>query len=259
MPRYARYLIAALITFAIGVAATTATRITLPRFAQFKASSCKAKRVADRPKKDNCGWKEKVSVNRGLGWDLTYLPLLRNAGVCPGHEYCEYAAAKPQPPVNKHFAEWTDGTIISSILIELPDGHADLEPWWFIRTKDKAYWWSFHPHRPNPLGKQPLPVEVYDRAFQTIECWQAHVPQNKTFFDGRGDGYIGYLSLYKQGQSRQMLLTSHDLFETWPRDSEPTEATWGRLYKVLHPIQSIMAEQMERASDADAHGLSRRE
>jgi hypothetical protein len=249
MPRYARYLIAALITFALGVVVATSVRVILPRYAQFKATGCKTRRAADRPK---CyGWKEAVSVNQGLGWDLTYLPLLQAGGVCPGHEYCEFAAEKPQPPVHKHFAEWTGEPIVSSILIELPDGHADMTALWLIRTKEQAYWWAFHPQSPDPAGKQPLPTQEYDRAFQTIECWQPNVPQSKTFFDGRnGDGYIGFLNLYNNGKSRQMLLTDRDLFESWPKDAEPDEATWGRVYKTLEPIYSVMREQWKQANDA---------
>lgn len=248
MPRVAHNLTAALLCFAIGVVVATFSRSILPRFAHFIGPHSTTERAADHLKDGACNeWEKTGSVSDGLGWDLTYMSLLRNSGVCPGQVYCDFAAEKPQPPVNKHFAEWQGDPIISSILIELPDGHADMMAWWLIRTKEQAYWWTFHPHHSNPMGVQSLPTEVYDRAFETITCWQPHDPSNLRFFDGRGDGYIGFLSLYKEGKSRQMLLTSKDMFEVWPKGSEmPDEAGWGRLWKTLMPIYSVIREQQKQ-------------
>ena len=105
-------------------------------------------------------------MSHGLGWDLTYMPLLRDNGVCPGDLFCEIAEAKPQPPVNKLFAEWKHEPIVSSILVELPDGHADMAAIWLVRTKNEAYWWTFHPHHPNP-DMQPLPVLTMKDLFES--------------------------------------------------------------------------------------------
>jgi hypothetical protein len=246
MSRYAHNLIAALLTFTIGVIVSMWSRGSFPMLAQLIPSHDRTACVAESPRGRACDeWEKTTSVSHGLGWDLTYMALLRNAGVCPGHVYCEIAAAKPQPPVDKHFAEWQRSPFISSILIETPDGHADMQALWLIRTKEQAYWSWFHPHRSSQMSFQPLSPEVYDGAFEAITCWQPHDPSNRTFFDGRGDGYIGFLSLYKEGKSRQMLLTSRDLFETWPEGSGmPDEAKWGRLLKTMNPIYSAIREQM---------------
>ena len=245
MPRYAHHLIAALLTFTIGIVISTSSRRVFPVLAQLISLSGRTERAAEGPGGGACyEWEKSASVSNGLGWDLTYMSLLRDAGVCPGHVYCEFAAARPQPPVDKHFAEWQRSPFISSILIETPDGHADMQAAWLIRTKDQAYWSRFHPHGPSQMDFQPLPTKAYDDVFEAITCWQPRNPSTRTFFDGRGDGYIGFLSLYKEGKSRQMLLTSSDMFEPWPKGSEmPDEATWGRLLKTMKPIQSAIREQ----------------
>ena len=240
MRRSAHNVIAALLTFSVGVFVATVGRSMLPRVAHFIAPHS-----ADSTRHVACNeWENAGLVSHGLGWDLTYMPLLRNTGVCPGDLYCEMAELKPQPPVNKLFAEWQHEPVVSSILVELPDGHADMASLWLVRTKERAYWWTFHPHRPNPQGMQPLPAAEYDRVFETMTCWQQRDPPSRKFFNEEGDGYIGFLSLYKEGRSRQMLLTLKDLFETRPTEI-PDEAAWGRLWKTLKPIYAVISEQSQ--------------
>ena len=249
MRRSAHNLIAAVLTFTVGVVVATLSVSMLPKFARFIGSNGTTEQGANLKKDAACEeWEKSASVSHGLGWDLTYDSLLRNAGVCPGELYCEIAAQKPQPPVDKLFAEWQGDPIVSSILIELPDGHADMAASWLIRTTKQAFWWKYHPHHSDLIGMQPLPAQDYDRAFETIACCQQDDPTNRRFFDGKGDGYIGFLSLYKEGKSRQMLLTSRDLFLKWPDGSEmPDEATLGRLWKALKPIHLAIREQQKHA------------
>lgn len=255
MPRLTHKLTAALLTYTLGVIAATLwlslhARDPLPGFTRPTSPPCTEAPTADRLGDGGCAeWARANVVSQGLGWDLTYVPLLRSSGVCPGHPYCEMAAEKPQPPVNKHFADWQGDPIVSSILIELPDGHADMEATWLIRTREHAYWWGFHPHRANPLGKRPVPAQDYDSAFEAMACWRQEEPANRSFFDGRDEGYVGFLSLYKEGRSRQMLLTTKDLFLSWPEGSEaPGEAAWGRLWKALKPLHSSIKEQRRQSA-----------
>lgn len=250
MRRFAHNLIAALLTFIVGVLVATLSRSMLPGVAHLIVPPGTTDRSADRTRDVACNeWQKTGSVSHWLGWDLTYMSLLITSGVCPGDLYCKIAVVKPQPPVNKHFAEWQREPIVSSILIELPDGHADMVALWLIRTKEQAFWWTFHPHHSNPIGVQPLPAHDYDRAFETMACWQQQNPSSRTFFNEHGDGYIGFISLYKEGKSRQMLLTTKDLFETWPKGTEILdEATWGRLRKTLKPIYSDIREQQKQAA-----------
>jgi hypothetical protein len=252
MPRLTHKLAAALLTFTLGVVAATIwlslrSRSISPRFSDPAAPPASPTHWLWVGACEE--WAKASPVSEGLGWDLTYLPLLTSSGVCPGELYCEFAAQKPQPPVNRLFAEWQGDPIISSVLIELPDGHADMMAWWLIRTKEHAYWWGFHPHRPNPLGKQPLLEQDFDRAFEAMACWRQDEPSNRRLFDGREDGYVGFLSLYREGWSRQMLLTSRDIFQTWPKGNEfPDESEWGRFPKTLKPLYSAVIEQRKQAA-----------
>jgi len=241
MPRYAHNMIAALLTFTIGVVVATSSHKILPILTQLIPPH-------DRTEHSTCDeWKNAVSASNGLGWDLTYMSLLKNAGVCPGEIYCEYAAARHQPPVDKYFAEWQREPIVSSILIELPDGHADMQALWLIRTKNEAYWSWFHPQRQTQMGLQPLPTNDYDGAFEAIACWKPYEPSSREFFRGPEEGYIGFLSLYKEGKSRQMLLTSREMYDPWPKGSEtPNEATWGRLFKTMKPVYLDIREQLAK-------------
>jgi hypothetical protein len=55
------------------------------------------------------------------------------------------------------------------------------------------------------------------------------------------EGYYGFLSLYREGKSRQMLLTFRDFFLVDPRDNgknlkDPNN--WERLWKALEPVLS---------------------
>lgn len=241
--RRSAHVMVALLTFTIGVVVATVGPGVFPRIARLIVphSSNQIRQVACNE------WEKTGPLRDGLGWDLTYMPLLKSSGVCPGDLFCQIVEIKSQPPVNKFFAEWQHEPIVSSILVELPDGHADMAAIWLVRTKQQAYWWTFHPHRPNPEGMQPLPAQDYDRVFETMTCWRPHDPPSRKFGNEQGDGYIGFLSLYKEGRSRQMLLTLKDLFETWPTSSEiPDEATWGRLWKTLKPIYSTIRAQEQK-------------
>src|SRR6266498_2855751 len=222
MPHLTRKLTAALLTFFLGILATS-----LWFGLRFRDAPSNHSRAG------NCEeWKAAEVVNQGLGWNLTYEPVLRRSALCPGDPFCEVVAKKPQPPVAKHVTEWKGDPIISSILVELPDGHADMGASWAVRTKDHAYLWVFHPIQPGPLSQQPIPALDYDRVFEAMACWRQDEPPTGTFGE---KGYIGFLSLYREGKSRQMLLSNNDLFEgnTAPDDGKP-----GRFFKALEPLRS---------------------
>ena len=247
MSRYIQNLLAAVVTFVLGVFVAT----SLPRFADLNIPFSATHRPCDQVRNSGCNeWETTGPVTNGLGWDLTYTSLLRNSGICPGDVYCEIAPTKPQPPVHKLFAEWKGEPIVSSILIELPDGHAAMFETWLVRTTTQAYVRTFHPDHETP-DMQPLPTQDYDRAFETMTCWQQDQPLSGKFFDGHTrDGYVGFLSLFKDGRSRQMLLTYTDLFlHRVVDDKDVNEANWGRLWKILQPIYSALEEkQREQAA-----------
>ena len=232
MPRLKRQQTAVLLLIALG--ALAAALWIVPR-----------RREAPVPQPGMCEeWAKAEAANQGLGWDLTYMPLMKKVGLCPASPICQ-ELSKPEPPIQKHVAEWQGDPIVSSFEIELPDGHASLLSLWFIRTKDQAYYWGFHPiHKDNPEGKQPVPVQEYDRAFEAMACWQQVKPPRSTFGE---EGYVGFLSLYKEGKSRQLMLAYTDLFEG---DKDPDKAKPGRLSVIMKPLLSaVKGEQKQPAPD----------
>jgi hypothetical protein len=121
------------------------------------------------------------------------------------------------------------------MLMELPGGHAEMAASLFVRTKDRAYAWPLRPSQAGSVSEQPIiPAADYDRMFESMACWRQDEPP-KTAFGERG--YIGFLSLYKEGKSRQMLLTHNDLFEG---NTDPAEGKPGRFFKALEPLRPYL-------------------
>ena len=239
MRRYSYNLLAALLSFVLGVFVASFSRVILPRFADVTFPFSATDRSCDRRLESQCNeWEKTGAVSDGLGWDLTYMSLLHEAGVCPGDFYCEIATMKPQPPVHKHFAEWKGDPIVSSVLLEIPDGHRSMAASWLIRTKDHAYFWAFHPEYPTD-GIQPMSTQDYDRAFETITCWNQDEPLKRKFYDK--EGYVGFLSMFKEGKSRQILLTYKDIW--FSPDDYLNEAKWGRVWKTFMHIHEAAEEQ----------------
>lgn len=178
-------------------------------------------------------WEKTEVTNQGFGWDLTYHSLLSRAGLCPGEPLCELIAQRPLLQVEKHVAALQGDPIISSMLFELPDGHAGLAATWIVRTKDHSYVWVFHPGQTVEVDKDPVPATDYDRVFEEMACWRQDEPPNRAFGE---KGYMGFLSLFKEGKSRQMLLTHNDLFEG---NTDPDTSKPGRFFKALEPLLPI--------------------
>lgn len=232
MPRLTPRLKGALLVLALGALAVTLWLVPRLRKAQQLAQPVICE-----------GWLKAEATNQGpLGWDLTYMSTLKKIGLCPGHPICEQWA-KPTPPIQNHLAEWQGDPIVSSFEIELPDGHADMSSMWFIRTKDQAYYRVFYPlDEDNAEDKRPIPAQEYDKAFAAMACWQQTKPPTETFGE---NGYIGFLSLYKEGKSRQMLLADEDAYR---KDKDTGKETPGRLALIMKPLVTIMDQQQKQSA-----------
>ena len=211
MRRFSLRLAVAMLTFALGVLVAMVRNDLCFRefFWNFYRTSTP---TADDLRERKCleAWETASAPNQTLGWDLTYFSVLTKTKLCPGDALCEQWA-KPAPRIHEHVSEWQESPIISSIEVELPDGHASMAALWFIRTKDHAYYWAFYPlDKDYSHGKHVISTQDYDAVFETIECWLPAEPRKQTF---GADGYIGFLSLYKDGKSRQMLLPYADFIE----------------------------------------------
>lgn len=245
MRRFAFRLTAALLTFAIGVLLTQ-VRNNL----RFPESLWQLYRTATSSDSDGgarkCfeGW-ENASSSQPLGWDLTYFSVMTRLRVCPGNDFCEQWA-KPAPPIQKHVAEWQGDPIVSSFELELPDGHAGMVSLWFIRTKDQAYYWSFYPlDQDYSDGKHVIPTEDYDKVFEKISCWVPFEPRQPKF---GAHGYVGFVSMYKQGKSLQMLLTYEDFIEggEYPKNGNMRP---GPFRRVLEPLVSALSERRRQPTE----------
>ena len=182
-------------------------------------------------------WERADASVQGLGWDLVYEPVLKNNGFGPDTPMWKWIHTDgPRPPVNKMAAEWQDEPISSSILIEVVGPEGSPGGFWFVRTKNHLYRWDFNKGKFDSQKEELANLKEYDEAFQSIACWQQAAPvKTDTLFEG----YYGFLSLYKEGRSRQMLLTFRDFFLVDPREDTKDlkdSNTWGRLWKTLAPV-----------------------
>jgi hypothetical protein len=243
MRRFSLRLTVAMLTFALGLLVATVRndlgfRATL--WSLYQTSTPTAEYVDARKCIDE--WENASASSETLGWDLTYNSVLSKMKFCPSDALCE-EWAKPAPPIQKHISEWQQGQIISSIEIELPDGHASMAAFWFIRTKDHAYYQAFYPLDTDYTGgKHVIPTENYDAVFETIACWVPTEPQRQTF---GAQGYIGFLSMYKEGKSRQMLLRYEDFIEggRYPDDGDVRP---GPFRRVLEPLVEPLKNKLRQ-------------
>ena len=232
MRRFAPRLLAALITFSLGVL-VAAVRNDL-RFRESSWSLCQrsAPTSGVGPRRCSEKWENASASNQPLGWDLTYFSTMRDLGLCPA--LCD-EWAKPAPPIQKHVSEWQGDPIISSIEFEISDGHASMAAYWFIRTKEHAYFWVFYPLDTDySRGKHLIPTQDYDKVFETIACWVQVEPPQQRF---GSEGYLGFLSMYEEGKSRQMLLTYADFIEGGKYTDEANYRP-GPFARILEPLRA---------------------
>jgi hypothetical protein len=181
-------------------------------------------------------WANAQPSREGLGWDMVYEGVLRANGFGPDSPMWLWIHSDgPRPPVNRMVAEWKDEPIISALLIELIGPEGSPGGYWFIRTTNHLYLWGFNKGEFGERKEELRDAKGYDEAFEQVACWQQGAPVTSDTLFG---GYYGFLSLYRGGKSRQMLLTFRDLFSSGPTDSAESARdpnNHGRLLKALTP------------------------
>jgi hypothetical protein len=186
-------------------------------------------------------WKNAEINSQEIGWDVAYESLLKRNGFGPGSVIWKWIHTDgPRPPVNENAAHWQGEPIISSILIEGAGPEGSPGGAWYIRTTNHLYRWGFNKGKFERQHQELSALQEYDKAFDAVACWQQGVPvKSDTFLDG----YWGFLSLFRDGKSRQMLLTFRDLCLVDPEiiNKEGDKITmdennWGRLWKTLKPV-----------------------
>ena len=246
MRRFAPSLTAAILTFALGVLIATVRSDPRLRLALGNLYGRIVPTVDEVQPVQDCAanWANAAS-NQPLGWDLTYHSVVTKTRLCPGSPLCE--PGRRVAPIQKHLSEWQGGPIISSIEIELPDGHADMAALWFIRTRDQAYYWGFYPlDKDYSDGKHIIPTREYDAVFEKISCWLQLEPKQLKFGE---DGYIGFLSMYKDGKSRQMLLTYDDFVAGGKNPEDGGDYRPGPFRQVLEPLISALKNRPRPAQN----------
>lgn len=178
-----------------------------------------------------------------FGWDLTYTSVLEKSNV-GRNEWIwkwlktDYQGYNPnyQSPAKKWISEWQDEPIISSILIEFPAFHAaERTTVWLLRTKDQAYYWELVEDNKAKVEKQVLKLQVYDDIFKEMSGWQQNKPPKPEETHPESlPGYIGFISFYEKGKSRQMLLTLEDFVICETKSCDKRQL--GRLFRALNPI-----------------------
>jgi hypothetical protein len=173
---------------------------------------------------------------RLLGWDLSYASVLKTNNVAQDAWLRKWLGQNYQSPVKKLIAEWKGEPIISSVLIEHPAFHAGEKfTMWFVRTSNSAYYWEFVEGKPRHYFKKSFDPKLYDNMLEEMVSWQQSKPLSPENTPRGGvPGYSGFLSTYKQGESRQMLLTLEDFFFS-NKDNEE-EVRYGRLSQAIEPI-----------------------
>jgi hypothetical protein len=175
----------------------------------------------------------KSEQQSSLGWDLTYSSVLERNKVGHDEWVWGWLGQNYQSPVKNLLENWGDEPIVSSILIEHPVFHAgDHLAFWFVRTKNHAYYWKFAKGKPYRHIKESVNTELYDRVFEQMSLWQQAEPSKPKDTPGGGvSGYLGFLSLSDQGNSRQILLSMEDFYICKTKDCDGYEE--GRLVLAL--------------------------
>ena len=175
-----------------------------------------------------------------LGWDLTYKTVLVANKVAPGEWIWRWLGPNYESRAKAWISSWNHGPIQSSILLEFPAPHAgERVIWWFVRTKDGAYYYEraegnplFKDDKPPRESHETLDGQAYDKFFSVASHWQqgaAVKPENTPV--GGIPGYEGFLSSYDGGSSRQMLLTLEDFAVCDDKKCEHWKL--GRVYQAL--------------------------
>lgn len=187
------------------------------------------------------------ATNLPLGWDLTYTSVLEKNNVDRRDWLWKWLNSDYQAPAKKWISEWQGEPIISSILVEYAAfSHAgEHTTIWLFRTQDRAYCWEETENVNFSNKKKELNPQIYDELFSRAAFWQqANPPKTEDLPPQALPGYIGFLSLYEKGKSRQMLLTIEDFIGCASKEcsaqSKPLKP--GRLFHALMPVWGLEDE-----------------
>lgn len=180
-----------------------------------------------------------------FGWDLSYESVLEKNNVGKDEwlqkwlnfTYKDGFDGKFETPTKKWISEWNGEPIISSILIDYPAFHAaEHYTLWLVRTEKNAYYWNYLDQSNSHFKKTELELAEYDKLYEQMSVWEQYKPSEpEKRPEDHLPGFIGFLSLYDKGESRQMLFTWKDIIEC--EREVCGEAKIGRLLNVLAELE----------------------
>ena len=167
-----------------------------------------------------------------LRWDFSYRKLLKTNKVSKDAWLAEWVRSHKPPPINNFVKHWSYSPITAALLVDIPAPHAAGRlAYWFVRTEEAAYVWSFLDGYPE---KECLAVsfstKAYDELFATAMAWSQGDPVSSAEAESQGipPGYYGFLSFFDGQESRQMLLTTNDFYLSKPLGE-------GRVLQAIQP------------------------
>lgn len=163
---------------------------------------------------------QQTDLTQTLGWDLTYASVLDRNDISPDEFIRRWLRENKDSAVKTLLENWQDESVISVIFADYPAFHAGerIEEL-FVRTKTRIFYRSFAKGKFSG-SKEPIDLKQYETALQKLFAWEQmpitldEMPatREKTEEDKRewGKGFIGFLNLYEQGKSKQLLLSFKD-------------------------------------------------
>jgi len=187
---------------------------------------------------------QKVAAG-SLGWDLSYSSVLDANSVGPDEWIRKWIGPNYQSAAKGWISSWNHEPIQSAALLEFPAQAGERVIMWFVRTRDRAYY--YERAEGNPLIKDAKPsnerngtldVQAYDKFFSEVSSWQQATPRKpEDTPNGAPPGYFGFLSVYGSAGSRQILLTSDDFAICETKECKTPKL--GRVFEALRIIPTF--------------------
>jgi hypothetical protein len=132
-------------------------------------------------------------------------------------------------------------------LIEYANFHAaEHSTIWLFHTKSSAYYWEETEDLQGRGNKMNIKTEVFDEILTQAFSWEQAKP-NQPKHPQSFPGYLGFLSFYDKGKSRQMLLSEEDFAICKTEKCDGVKA--GRLILALEPIFKEISAKVKNNSN----------
>lgn len=196
-------------------------------------------------------------IAQQLNWDLTYKNIFEDAKLSE-HDSLTVAFGRGDAPNMPIFGEWQGKSVDGAIFID------SLTFWnfgyrhqtWMVKGPSGVTAYSYF-EKGSSLEEKPMQDASFDLLIERLMTWQQSDPNSTLVSKYRKSGvmtggYVGVVSLFKSGNSRQFLLTFEDLMaidaEAGRMSGEP-----GAFSKLLAAAAaSTTREELERRLNAGA-------